>query len=298
MPFEKWKSEINSNLLKALDLNLPEHQFNEVIRYSVLPAGKLFRPLLVYSLAKDLGDINSDHQSFATSLELHHTYTLIHDDLPAMDDDDMRRGRESSHIKFNEWNAILAGDALINLSYEILSSITPSKLPEILKTYGSLMGPKGLILGQIMDLGHENQTITDILKIHELKTARLIQLALCGSNILSEHPIAPSECHKLGYSLGISFQLLDDLCELTEEVSAHESEINPFLHFNQKDLFNILIENRNYMREVTQAHKLNHLNSYINKYLEKTQLILNNGREILSQNIKLEGVDIVSDLTL
>ena len=103
MDFSNWRYEITTHIEQILDDHLPSEILGEVIRYSVLPTGKLFRPLLVYSLANDLDEVTENHQSFACSLELHHTYTLIHDDLPAMDDDDYRRGRLSSHKKFNEW---------------------------------------------------------------------------------------------------------------------------------------------------------------------------------------------------
>lgn len=285
MSFEIWSNEINTHIVESLNTTLPEHNFHEVIRYSVLPAGKLFRPLLVYSIAHDLGGINDDHKLLATSLELHHTYTLIHDDLPAMDDDDMRRGRASSHKKFNEWKAILAGDALINMSYELIASITENKVPKLLKTYSQLMGPKGLILGQVMDLGNENENLKNILKIHELKTARLIQLALLGSNHLSEKAIPEVDCERLGLALGINFQILDDLCELTEPLSVHEKEINPFLHFDQAELFGCLKVNTELIKDVIQKYELNKLRDYINLYLNKISTTLKNGNDLVSNHI-------------
>ena len=298
MSFDIWQKEISQNIESTLNTLLPNHQFKEVISYSVLPAGKLFRPLLVYSLAQDLEEINEDHKHLAASLELHHTYTLIHDDLPAMDDDDTRRGRASSHIKFNEWSAILAGDALINLSYEVLTFINDKKLKDILKLYSSYMGASGLILGQVKDLGAENQTLEDILKIHELKTARLIQLALMGANLLSKKQLPLEECKNFGLFLGIQFQLLDDLCELTEPLNEHEKEINPFLHFNMDELFQVINHNHTQMKEFLNTHQLNHLKEYINLYLRKISQKLKNGHSELSQNLGQIDLKDVLELTL
>lgn len=294
----KWQDDIHQHLLNTLNEILPEHDFREVIRYSVLPAGKLFRPLLVYSLAQDLGEITHDHKNFAVSLELHHTYTLIHDDLPAMDDDDERRGRPASHIKFNEWKAILAGDALINLSYEVLANIVSAQLKDLLKLYSIYMGPKGLILGQVMDLGAENQTMDKILKIHELKTARLIQLALQGANLLSQNQMKDEQIKDFGLTLGIQFQLLDDLCELTEPVNEHEKEINPFLHFETQKIIAILRDNNEKLRHFVEENKLQNLKEYINLYLNKISETLSTGEKELNMNLKSIDIKAVLDLTL
>jgi len=298
MPFENWRQEINTYLIQTLEDKLPSHEFNEVIRYSVLPAGKLFRPLLVYSLAKDLGEINFNHKIFATSLELHHTYTLIHDDLPAMDDDDERRGRPSCHVKYNEWKAILAGDGLLNLSYGILGDMNSTQLPDLIRLYAEYMGPKGLILGQVKDLGHENKSLKDIIQIHELKTARLIQLAFLGCNLLSQSPLSTTICQQLGYALGVNFQLLDDLCELTEPLNTHEKEINPFLHFDQNELFSIIQKNTDLMRTVMKQHQLNCLKEYTNTYLQKMNKIISDGHQTIIKSVDKKYLTSINDLKI
>ena len=283
-----WESEINSLINSALEKNLPNHKFKEVITYSVLPAGKLFRPLLTYSLANDLGGITVSHKDLAVSLELHHAYTLIHDDLPAMDDDDMRRGRPSTHKKFSEWEAILAGDALISLSFELLANIENEKLPEILKLYTQNVGAKGLIMGQVLDLELQNNTIEEILNIHELKTSRLIQTSLSASNILAKKPVDKEKIELIGKLLGINFQLLDDLCELTQDLSQHEKDINPFLRFDHNDLIFILMENSRELRSLTTELELNSLKGFINIYISKISHILSDDLENINKYESLE----------
>jgi geranylgeranyl pyrophosphate synthase len=269
MSLKVWQNEISQDIKSTLTELLPTHKFKEVVEYSVFPTGKLFRPLLVYSLAKDLGEIKDGHKLLAQSIELHHTYTLIHDDLPAMDNDNMRRGRASSHIKYSEWEAILAGDALLSTSFEILSGLPASIISPVLKRYGECTGGKGLILGQIMDLGNENKTLQSLLRLHELKTGRLIQLCLEGSCIISEKPEYQGKLSSLGRSLGINFQLLDDLCEFTDEVNSHELEINPFLYYEKKEILDIVKANKLLIESTCNELQLENLQNYIQVYYDK-----------------------------
>jgi geranylgeranyl pyrophosphate synthase len=247
---------------------LPDHDFKEVLLYSLFPAGKLFRPKLVHALAQDLGEITEDHKYLSSSIEIHHAYTLIHDDLPCMDDDDYRRGRESTHKKFNEWKAVLAGDALLSISMGMLSNINSKKLPELLKLYCEYTGPKGLILGQVMDLGLENETIDNIIRIHTLKTSRLIQLALEGSYLLSNSQIDQSDISKLGLNIGILFQLLDDLSEIDSNISKHEIDINPFISLESSELFLILNNCISDLYSTIKKYELENISKIMNVYLE------------------------------
>lgn len=288
MSFNEWQSEISEGIETSLSEVLPHHNFKEVIKYSVFPTGKLFRPLLVYSLAKDLGTISPEHKVFSHSVELHHTYTLIHDDLPAMDDDDMRRGRASSHIKFSEWQAILAGDALISSSYELLAKISEKALPALLQIYGEYTGGKGLILGQVMDLGNENKTLESLLLLHELKTGRLIQLCLEGVCIISNRKELQAQARDIGKCLGINFQLLDDLCELTEEIGSHEKDINPFLHYDQSELFQIINKNKQIIEQACADNQFNQLMAYIQVYYEKVYKKLKNGITKVNKHITID----------
>ena len=289
MSFKNWQIQISEDIKATLNKVLPTHKFKEVIEYSVFPTGKLFRPLLVYSIAHDLGEIRSGHKLLAQSIELHHTYTLIHDDLPGMDNDDMRRGRASSHIKFSEWEAILAGDALLSTSFEIISGLNPLIISPILKLYGEYTGGKGLILGQVMDLGNENKTLPSLLKLHELKTGRLIQLCLEGASLVSERSELQPKLSGLGKSLGINFQLLDDLCEFTDDVSSHELEINPFLHYDKAEILEIIKLNTKTINTTCNELELHTLKQYIQVYYDKIFDKLSLGISRVNEHVKLSN---------
>lgn len=287
MSVQEWKASINTHLDIVLADLLPNHDFKKAIEYSLLPTGKLFRPLLVYSLASDLNSLKDSHKALAVSIEMHHTYTLIHDDLPSMDDDDYRRGRLSSHKKFNEWTAVLAGDSLLSLSYEALCEIPSEYLKQILKLFTKMTGPKGLILGQVMDLGLENNSLEKTLLIHELKTARLIQLSLMGSAVLADRFELAPVCEEIGLILGVNFQLLDDLCELTEEINEHEKTINPFIRYDKNKILGIIENNNKKLLHLLKKNSLHHLKDYIDSYMDKTKLTLVTNIESINAHIKI-----------
>jgi geranylgeranyl pyrophosphate synthase len=247
---------IESQFQQHLQLLLNSHQSNSVYQYALFPSGKLFRANLVWAILKDLSpdtylkssiDIYSAHALLSSSIECHHTYTLLHDDLPAMDNDTMRRGKLCTHLKFSEWQSLLTGDGLLILSFQLLSKIrnnNPERFLELLAFFTWATGPKGLIHGQYLDLSHTTfQHLDEILLIHELKTARLIQVAILGSAILATNKNRKLEKKLWRYSrdLGINFQLLDDLSELSElPLSEHEQKINPWFLFPNETL-NLLI---------------------------------------------------------
>lgn len=237
-------SLLEENIAIHLRQNSPHHEFTEMLEYAVLPAGKLFRPKLALAKVADilgpektlklLQNPQSPLSLTLSSLEIHHAYTLVHDDLPCMDDDDERRGRPSLHKKYGQWQAVLAGDALLHMSHSLLEktdSATKSLLPKI---FNWALGAKGLILGQVYDLeGTINKDFPSLLRTHTLKTGRLIQTSLCAGSILankSDYRTLITNL-KLGEALGICFQLLDDLSEGTEKLNTHEIEVNPFLKF-------------------------------------------------------------------
>lgn len=244
---------------------LPDHPFREVILYSMFPAGKLFRPNLCLALAKDKGHLNEDHINIAAAIEAHHVYSLIHDDLPAMDNDDYRRGRLSSHKKFNEALAILAGDSLLNISYQLLAQC--SQAEQLILRFAQYCGPTGLILGQVLDLTDSEKNFKEVLRIHELKTSRLIQAALVLTSMASDNNIAINksldEIDAFGKNLGIAFQLIDDYLDLNSSLSEHEKQINPFC--NDKNEFVV-----NYTKE-----KINDCKSFITQFPELEAIVIN-----------------------
>lgn len=219
-------SECNEKVLKRIDSLLPEK--NKIIssmRYSALANSKCIRAGLIFSSGKlNRAVPESTLIDMATSIELMHTYSLIHDDLPSMDDDEMRRGQASNHIKFNEATAILAGDALQALAYEVIAvseEMTDQQKVASIRALTNACGHEGMILGQQYDLDAERDEFTDIEKIHELKTAKLIQVAMTLPHMGFENQTnALALLDEVGEKLGLAFQIMDDVLEVSSDSSA------------------------------------------------------------------------------
>ena len=227
------------------------------MRYSALADSKCIRAGLVFAsgnLNKEIS--NSALIDMATSIELMHTYSLIHDDLPSMDNDEMRRGQASNHIKFNEATAILTGDALQALAYENIvssSNITQSQKISSIKALSNACGHEGMILGQQYDLDAENNEYNDIKKIHELKTGRLIRVAMTMPHLGNENQknqlILLDE---VGRDLGLAFQIIDDVLEVSSESSTLGKS-------NQSDVMNkklTYVNTFGKQASIDQAHAL------------------------------------------
>ena len=219
-------SECNEKVLKRIDSLLPEK--NKIIssmRYSALANSKCIRAGLIFSSGKlNRAVPESTLIDMATSIELMHTYSLIHDDLPSMDDDEMRRGQASNHIKFNEATAILAGDALQALAYEVIAvseEMTDQQKVASIRALTNACGHEGMILGQQYDLDAERDEFTDIEKIHELKTAKLIQVAMTLPHMGFENQTNTlALLDEVGEKLGLAFQIMDDVLEVSSDSSA------------------------------------------------------------------------------
>lgn len=275
---------LNNALAHYLESSTSKHPLKEAYSYAVLPAGKLFRPKLVWNSFLDLDIKNAqtalmDQKIFlnhpvtllACAIEIHHAYTLVHDDLPAMDNDLMRRGKPSLHAKFGEWQAILVGDGLLNISYQLLAKINHPQALNIIKIFSHATGPKGLIEGQVLDLSHEmNKSLENLIRTHELKTARLIQTSLSLSSLLATNDNETAcKFWRLGYHLGVLFQLLDDLMELRDsELSAHELSVNPYLLYFSRTLPALFNEWEN-VKNFLQNEEVPLLKEMIEKYLAK-----------------------------
>lgn len=295
-------SQMQSQLQEILYIHgnqfLPNHQFSEVYKYSLFPPGKLFRPLLALSSFFDAQNktVSSqihakDNISFLCSaLEVHHTYTLMHDDLPCMDDDKERRGRASSHIQFNEWKALLGGDGLLNMSYALIAQINNKNNSIINKIFSWCLGPKGLIQGQVLDLsGEMTHSFENIVHTHKLKTSRLIQASLIGGNLCSDGAINRKKVFdlaRIGQELGLLFQFFDDLSELSEEtISSHELKVNPWLHYFPESL-NQTIHSLTKTKNLLNEHQLSNISSVIDQYLDKMIVVFNENETLISKNIK------------
>jgi farnesyl diphosphate synthase len=198
----------------------------EAMRYSALSEGKRIRPFLVMTVAEIFKIENYAALNAATALEFIHTYSLIHDDLPAMDDDDFRRGKPTNHKKFDEATAILAGDALLTYAFEILSDSKTHEDPtvrcELIKIIAKASGFRGMVGGQILDLTKANQKISkeELEKLHHLKTGKLFIAAAESGAILGKSTIEErkSLCD-FAYDFGLAFQIKDDILDHHESSS-------------------------------------------------------------------------------
>ena len=216
-------SECKEKVLNRIDCLIPDkNKITASMRYSALADSKCFRAGLIFAS----GNLNKEISDYAlidlaTSIELMHTYSLIHDDLPSMDNDNIRRGQASNHIKFNEATAILTGDALQALAYETIASspyLNYEQKIESLKALSKACGHKGMILGQQYDLDAENNEYNDIQKIHELKTGKLIQVAITLPHLGNEKQDNERMIlHDIGKSLGLAFQIMDDVLEASSD---------------------------------------------------------------------------------
>ncbi|MEX1099646.1 MAG: polyprenyl synthetase family protein, partial [Bacteriovoracaceae bacterium] len=263
---------LENKLLTIFKSRVENDQLGQILEYAMFPAGKLFRPKLVLALAQDLGEALEDHYLLSAAIEAHHAYSLVHDDLPCMDDDNVRRGRPSVHKQFGEWQALLAGDGLINLSYQLLSEMSSPEAARIIRNFAQMMGAKGLILGQFIDLSRQEKTFSDTLLMHELKTSRLIQFSLLGSLVLSgeQKNLAEDEALELGKIIGVNFQLLDDLAELAQETSEHEGEVNAFLNYTPTIVVKHICQNNERILQLTKDKRLKLLYTAYSGYIEKT----------------------------
>lgn len=289
---------ISSSLRQSIINASHSHELREIMDYAVLPAGKLFRPRLVLALAQDLnGKTGLNYEILGRAIELHHAYTLVHDDLPAMDNDLIRRGKPSTHAKFGEWKAILAGDALLISSFEELMKIDHPAIRKIHRLFSWATGARGLISGQFLDLLADGKMdFSLIVRIHELKTARLIQIACVGSYYLSTKETGLREVLtylRLGQEIGVTFQLLDDLTELTDlTVSDHENLINPFL-LSPREALKRLDDSYSRVRRILAEKNLIHLKRMLDEYFTNSKKKLESAPENIFNNV---GEDLRSDL--
>ena len=216
-------SECKQKVLNRIESVLIQQDLvTSSMRYSALAESKCIRAGLVFASGNLNGPMNEAALiDIATSIELMHTYSLIHDDLPAMDDDSMRRGQASNHVEFNEATAILAGDALQALAFETIASskeMTDAHKVEAVRTLAEACGHEGMVLGQQYDLDAEKDASLNIELIHSLKTAKLIQVALTmpylGNEIYNKTQVLLNE---IGGKIGIAFQIMDDVLEVSSD---------------------------------------------------------------------------------
>lgn len=206
----------------------PLGSLEESVRYSVLSGGKRLRPILTLASCEAVGGDPEKALPVASAIEMIHTYSLIHDDLPAMDDDALRRGVPTNHIVFGEPAAILAGDALLTDAFSLIINgglergLGPELLCEIVSDVSKAAGSGGMIRGQAIDLGIEKQngspggvTLGDIEHMHSLKTGALIEVSIAAGAKIGE--AGSSELERLALyarSIGLAYQIVDDVLDV------------------------------------------------------------------------------------
>ena len=223
--FEKLLESYQARVNQKLEALLPDDDsiLISAMRYSVLNGGKRLRPILAY-LTGELNDTEAEYiDTLASSLELIHCYSLIHDDLPAMDDDELRRGNPTTHKKFDEATAILAGDALQPLAFELISTIKTSdgNKVQMINSLSKACGYLVIVGGQIKDINSKQiKDVESLDSMHSEKTGRLIQASIETAGILSG--LSPSDIESLkeyGGKIGLAFQIQDDIIDIESPAS-------------------------------------------------------------------------------
>lgn len=266
--FESLLGSYQKRINQTLEGLLPSDDsiLSEAMRYSVLNGGKRLRPILVY-LSSELGEANHDSiDTLAGSIELIHCYSLIHDDLPSMDDDDLRRGNPTTHKKYDEATAILAGDALQPLAFELISNLDTSDSNKItiVNCLANACGYSGMVGGQIKDIhSKEINTVQDLDIMHSQKTGRLIQASLETSAILSGLDQKDIEAlNKYGEKIGLAFQIQDDIIDIESPSSISGKDQGSDINQNKITYPSIvgLEESRTRARELaSEAKEILHL---------------------------------------
>ncbi len=223
----RWLSETREWADRELDRCLPREdahpqRLGRAMRYAVFGGGKRLRPAVVRLVAKEFGAEDRDAARPAAAIELVHTYSLVHDDLPCMDDDELRRGRPTCHVAFDDATAVLTGDALLTLAFEVLAA-DPKRGAEQALVLARAAGHSGMVGGQVLDLSlapsgksGDPQSLEAVLDMHERKTATLFAAAAeMGALAAGAAPRERELARGFGRSLGRLFQAVDDLLDVT-----------------------------------------------------------------------------------
>lgn len=215
------RQSIDERLLSYLGGSSPESRILQAMSYSVMAGGKRLRPVLCIASAESVGGDRQAILPLACALELIHTYSLIHDDLPAMDNDALRRGKPTCHVMFDEATAILAGDALLTLAFEIVAATGTERRPEegnrwieAIAQLASAAGFRGMIEGQMRDMAFEGKKIREeeLEALHRLKTGRMIEVSVgSGALIAGAPPFQREALNAYAQYIGLAFQVTDDI---------------------------------------------------------------------------------------
>ncbi len=260
---------VHKRMSELLPHDFSDSKLVEAMRYSTLSDGKRIRPFLAITSAQIFGVDPFNSLNAATAMEFIHVYSLIHDDLPAMDDDNFRRGIPTCHKQFDEATAILAGDSLLTYAFEVLADPETAQDPavrcELIKTVAKAAGFRGMAGGQMIDLEKSNQKISkeELVKLHRLKTGELFMASAEIGAILGRAGI--NERHALRYfahDLGLAFQIKDDILDHAG-VSVGKIGIDETIHEKSQENASIVdvmgIENAAKQLEILREQALGHL---------------------------------------
>lgn len=224
MSFNDYKKLIEDSFEKYVTSE--SRAINESMMYSLNAGGKRLRPILLIEFAKIFGAKIESVIPFAVSVEMIHTYSLIHDDLPCMDNDDLRRGKATNHKVYGESLALLAGDGLLNLAFETMSNpensngFSPRTILDVISKISSCTGTKGMISGQVFDTDDLKASEEMLEKIHYLKTGKLIESACVSGAILGGATKEQQKCASdFAINLGMAFQIRDDILDVYGDIN-------------------------------------------------------------------------------
>ncbi len=247
---------------------LKKTNFKEGLKYSFFSGGKRVRPYLMFMMADHFKLKKENIYPAAFALECIHTYSLIHDDLPCMDDDDIRRGKPTHHIKFGEAHAVLSGDALLTLAFEVLAdSYSGHALKELVLSLSKCAGSFGMVGGQVLDCLTKKRSLEIFKEIHYLKTAKLFEFAFLAPAVLGENDEKVVESSvKLGAEIGLMFQLQDDLLDIDKKNDREEENISSLVSVDE--LKQMISDKKKYILSLLKDLDFNS-NSNLHQFLDK-----------------------------
>src|SRR5690554_153533 len=212
---------------KLASLNIADQHLAKAMHYGLLNGGKRLRPFLVYATAEALGANLEQADAAAVAMEMIHSYSLVHDDLPAMDNDDLRRGKPTCHIVYGEANAILAGDGLLTAAFEVLAGakeLTAEQRLQLIQILAPAAGGAGMVAGQSTDLNHVDKamSLTDLEAMHRNKTGALIRAAVLMGAVCANAKLSAVQQQALTVyadAIGLAFQIWDDVLDVEGDTS-------------------------------------------------------------------------------
>ena len=257
---------MNFNEFFISSLNsIVDSKVKDAMCYSLFSSGKMLRSKVLIEMTKAYG-INEELAFYpACALEMIHTYSLIHDDLPAMDNDNLRRGKNTCHVEFDEAIAILAGDGLLTNAFELLvkAPISDDKKLLLIKLFSQHAGANGMILGQVLDMYADinKYDLEYLKKMHLNKTGKLFAISFMTSCIIADENQDLDILEMVGYDLGLAFQIQDDLFEITKTTSEIGKNVQSDINNNKLTINSFLsIEQATLMMNNLYDNAINNLN--------------------------------------